>query len=114
MTDPTPPACPFFYQGPPDLQQAVTLALQSVVDPEIALSIVDLGLVYGVEINPDWAHVRMTMTSAACPVTDLIIDEVETELERVLPAGCTIEVELVWEPAWTPALMSERARHFMG
>ncbi|MBA4176470.1 MAG: hydroxylase [Leptothrix sp. (in: Bacteria)] len=114
MTPDTSPSCPFPYQGPPDLQQAVAAALQLVIDPELALSIVDLGLVYGVEVSAEGARVRMTMTSAACPVTDLITDEVEAELERVLPAGGRTEVELVWEPAWTPERMSERARRFMG
>jgi metal-sulfur cluster biosynthetic enzyme len=54
------------------------------------------------------------MTSAACPVADLIIEEVEHELDRVLPAGCPAEVELCWEPAWTPEMMSERGKRFMG
>lgn len=106
--------CPFPYAGPPDLQAAVVRALQQVVDPEVALSIVDVGLVYGVAIADDTARVRLTMTSAACPVADVIISDVETELDRVLPEHWLIEVALVWEPAWTPALMSERARRFMG
>lgn len=106
--------CPFPYQGPPELLPAVLAALHQVVDPEVALSIVDLGLVYGVEIGEDKAKVRMTMTSAACPVTDVIMADVETELERVLPGGSWVEVELVWDPFWTPEMMSERARRFMG
>jgi len=88
-------------------------ALTRVVDPEVALSIVDVGLIYGVTIDAERAHVRMTMTSAACPVTDVIIEDVENELDRVLPPGCVIDVELCWEPAWTPEMMSERARRFM-
>jgi metal-sulfur cluster biosynthetic enzyme len=96
------------------LQAAVVSALHQVVDPEVALSVVDLGLIYAVEIGDDRARVRMTMTSAACPVADVIVGEVEAELARLLPAGCWIEVELVWEPFWTPEMMSERARRFMG
>lgn len=107
-------AGPFPYQGPPELQKAVVSALHQVVDPELALSVVDLGLVYGVEIGADTARVRMTMTSAACPVIDVILGDAEAELDRVLPAGCFIELELVWEPPWTPEMMSERARRFMG
>jgi metal-sulfur cluster biosynthetic enzyme len=106
--------CPFPYEGPPALQQAIVSALQQVVDPEVALSIIDMGLVYGVEICEEKARVTMTMTSAACPVTDVIMDDVEAELERVLPASYWIEVELVWEPPWTPEMMSESARRFMG
>lgn len=64
-------------------------------------------------VTPAKAHVRMTMTSVACPVVDLILEEAESELERVLPADMAIHVELCWEPAWTPERMSERARRFM-
>ena len=62
------PTCPFPYRGPPGLQAGVVAALKQVVDPELALSVVDLGLIYGVEIDPGQARVVMTMTSAACPV----------------------------------------------
>jgi metal-sulfur cluster biosynthetic enzyme len=107
-------ASPFPYDGRADLQAPVAAALTRVVDPEVALSIVDVGLIYGVRIDERQAQVRLTMTSAACPVADLIIEEVEDELDRVLPAGCALEVELCWEPPWTPDMMSERARRFMG
>lgn len=108
------PACPFPYQGLPDLQESIVSALKQVVDPEVVLSVVDLGLIYGVEIDDEAARVTMTMTSAACPVTDVIMDDVEFELGRVLPTGCMVEVNLVWDPAWTPEMMSESARRFMG
>ena len=77
------------------------------------MSIVDVGLIYGVTVTDEKLHVRLTMTSAACPVADLIIDEVETELDRVAPPDLLIEVELVWEPPWSADRMSERARRFM-
>ncbi|MDP3618479.1 MAG: metal-sulfur cluster assembly factor [Ramlibacter sp.] len=105
---------PFPYQGPRELQESVTAALRRVVDPELAMSIVDVGLIYGVVITEALARVQVTMTSAACPVADVIIDEIESELDRVIPAGLLIQVELVWEPAWTPERMSESARRFMG
>ena len=111
MSDTFAPAFP--YEGPPGLRQPVLAALRRVVDPEVSLSIVDLGLVYGVQIGAELASVRMTMTSAACPVADMIVEEVEAELLQVLPEGCAAAVELCWEPAWSPALMSERARRFM-
>ena len=111
VASPAPP--PFPYTGPPELCGPVVAALKRVVDPEVALSIVDVGLVYGVTITASTAHVRLTMTSAGCPVADLIIDEVEQELDRVLPASCGIEVELCWEPPWAPDMMSESARRFM-
>ncbi|MES2785917.1 MAG: metal-sulfur cluster assembly factor [Pseudomonadota bacterium] len=105
---------PFPYQGARELQESVTAALRRVVDPELAMSIVDVGLIYGVVITDELARVQVTMTSAACPVADVIIDEIETELDRVIPAGSLIQVELVWEPPWSPERMSESARRFMG
>ena len=58
--------------------------------------------------------VHVTMTSAACPVADVIVHDIETELDRALPADLRIHVELVWEPEWTPRRMSATARRFMG
>jgi metal-sulfur cluster biosynthetic enzyme len=104
---------PFPYEGPDELHEPIVAALRNVVDPEVALSIVDVGLVYGVTVTDDRLHVLLTMTSAACPVADDIIEEVETELDRVAPASLPIEVELVWDPPWTPDRMSERAKRFM-
>ena len=103
----------FPYGGDPALRAPIEAALARVVDPEVAMSIVDVGLVYGVRVAGDTVHVSMTMTSAACPVTDVILDEVETELDRALPEALKIEVELVWEPPWTAERMSERGRRFM-
>lgn len=104
---------PFAYDGPPELREAVTTALSRVIDPEVALSIVDMGLVYGVTVTPQRIHVSITMTSAACPVADVVIDEIHAELGRAVPDGRAIEVELVWEPAWTPGRLSDRARRFL-
>jgi len=104
---------PYPFDGPEALRQPVLDALTRVVDPELALSIVDVGLVYGVSITEARATVRLTMTSAACPVADLILEDVENELDRALPEGRTISVELCWEPAWSPEMMSDRARRFM-
>ena len=88
-------------------------ALAQVVDPELALSIVDIGLIREVSVDEDIARVRMTMTSAACPVTDVIVDDVHEALDRALPPGRAVEVVVEWEPPWTPDSMSERARRFL-
>ena len=108
------PASPFPYDGPEALRQPIVEALTRVVDPEIAMSIVDVGLVYGVTVAAGKLHVLLTMTSAACPVGDMIIEDIETELDRIAPPDLLIEVELVWAPPWTPDRMSERSRRFMG
>lgn len=104
----------FPYSGPDSLRPTIEAALLRVVDPEVAMTIVDVGLIYGVGIQPGRWHVAMTMTSPACPVTDMLLEEVQDQLERIAPSGTEVEVELVWEPAWTTDRMSARAKAFMG
>jgi metal-sulfur cluster biosynthetic enzyme len=105
---------PFPYEGPDALRGPVIAALMRVVDPEVAMTIVDVGLVYGVSVRDGTMHVRITMTSAACPVADVIVEEIEDQLDRIAPPDMKIAVELVWDPPWTPDRMSERARCVMG
>ena len=104
----------FRYEGPEELLPTVVAALERVVDPEVALNIVDVGLVYDVQVANGRLDARVTMTSAACPVTDIIVDDIENELDDALPPDLKIHVELVWEPPWTPERMSAQARRFMG
>lgn len=106
-------AMPYDWLGPDALRAPVLAALTRVVDPEISLSIVDVGLIHRVSVDDARAAVRMTMTSAACPVTDLIVDDVHEALDRALPPGRAVEVRVEWEPPWTPDSMSERARRFL-
>ena len=114
MTSPAPAAASFPYDGPEALRAPVTTALSRVVDPEVSMNIVDVGLIYGVSIDAGTVHVLMTMTSAACPVIELIIEDAELELDKVVPADLEICIELVWEPPWTPDRMSASAKRFMG
>lgn len=102
------------YTGPDALREPVLKALHKVVDPEVAMSIVDVGLVYGITVTPELLHVLLTMTSAACPVADVIIEDVFVELEAITPAGMEVEVELTWEPPWSTDRMSSDAKVFMG
>jgi metal-sulfur cluster biosynthetic enzyme len=95
-------------------EDAVREALRAVLDPEAGMNIVDLGLVYGVTVSGDGVAVQMTMTSAACPVAEMLVDEAREVLVRLLPAGTPIEVELVWDPPWTPERMSGLAREHFG
>ncbi|HEU0203184.1 MAG TPA: metal-sulfur cluster assembly factor [Burkholderiaceae bacterium] len=107
-------APPFPYDGDPALAEPIAAALRRVVDPEVALNVVDIGLIYGVTVADAHVQVRMTMTSAACPVTDMIVDEARMELANALPADFAIDVELCWDPPWTPDRMSAHAEQFMG
>jgi len=94
VVDPT-GAVPFPYRGPAEWQAPIVAALAGVVDPEVAMSIVDVGLVYGVHLSVDTVAVDLTMTSAACPVAGLLVEEVEAALDAVLPVSYAIDVRLV-------------------
>ena len=104
----------FEYTGDAGLQDAIAAALHRVVDPEMSLDIVELGLVYAVHARPGVVAVRATMTSAACPVAEFIVDEIVVELKRALGDDVAVDVDLVWEPPWEPQRMSDRARSIMG
>lgn len=89
-------------------------ALRSVHDPEAAMSIVDLGLVYAVECHAQEVRVDMTLTSPSCPLGPYMIDEVTAAVRAVVPGVPDVQVNLVWEPPWTPDRMSEDARTRFG
>lgn len=92
----------------------VRSALASVEDPEAGMSIVDLGLVYAIAAEPARVRVSMTMTSPACPVAPYLVDEATAAIRAIAPEGTDVEVELVWEPPWTPELMSAEAKSRFG
>ncbi|MBS0304699.1 MAG: metal-sulfur cluster assembly factor [Proteobacteria bacterium] len=98
----------------PATEDTVRDALRMVMDPEAGMNIVDLGLVYGIEASGAGVRVEMTMTSAACPMADMIVDDAYKALEGALPADTPIDIELVWDPPWTPELMSGLAREQFG
>lgn len=108
----TPAAYP--YEGPAPLLPVIDGALRRVVDPEVAMNVVDVGLVYGVRVGDGILDVEVTMTSAACPVADVIVSDIENELDRALPPELRIRVSLAWEPPWSTDRMSPSARRFMG
>ena len=88
--------------------------LRRVVDPEIGLNIVDLGLVYAIERHGGGFRIVLTMTSPACPMGDLIIDEARSELAAARPDDAPPVIDLVWDPPWVPAMMSPQARLRLG
>lgn len=94
-------------------EDEVREALRGVVDPEVGMNVVDLGLVYGVDISAQGVRVRMTMTTPACPMGAMIVDEARAAIGRLAPGGA-VEVELVWDPPWGPAMMSEHAKAHFG
>ncbi len=89
-------------------------ALSKVMDPEIPFSVVDLGLVYGVEVvPPDRVRVQLTLTTRGCPLVRRISTDAEEAIRRETGAG-EVTVEIVWDPPWDPAMASEAARRHLG
>ena len=97
-----------------DLYEAVIEALKDIYDPEIPVNIYDLGLIYGVEITPEHhARIKMTLTTPHCPVAESMPAEVELRVGAV-PGVAIVDVNLVWDPPWDPAKMSDEARLELG
>jgi metal-sulfur cluster biosynthetic enzyme len=95
-------------------QETIRKALRGVKDPELNLNIIDLGLVYDVAVTEDGqVHIRMTLTSPGCPAGPEIVTDVKRTIED-LEGVQSVEVEIVWEPYWTPDRMDPRVRAFLG
>ena len=88
--------------------------LRQVIDPELGMNIVALGLIYRIELSADHVTIEMTMTSPACPMGEMIVGDIDAALTRALSAACRHDVRLVWEPPWNPGLMSEAAKLELG
>jgi metal-sulfur cluster biosynthetic enzyme len=99
---------------PPVTPELARKALRAVKDPELGLNVIDIGLIYDVTIDlAGAAKVTMTLTSPGCPSGTEIMEDVRQTLADV--EGITaVEVELVWEPYWTPERMDPRVRAFLG
>jgi metal-sulfur cluster biosynthetic enzyme len=100
--------------GGPVTEEAVREALKHVVDPELGVNIVDLGLVYDVEIGDEGAvSIEYTLTTMGCPIGPLIEHQMQSFLENV-PGVTSVEAEMVLRPPWTPEMMSEEAKAALG
>jgi metal-sulfur cluster biosynthetic enzyme len=88
--------------------------LRQVVDPELGINIVDLGLVYEVAVEDNTVRVAVTMTTPACPLHAYVLDAIEYVLRRELPQIRSVDVRLVWDPPWHPDLMSAEAKRQLG
>ena len=94
--------------------EGVWEALGTVMDPEIPISVVDLGLVYGVEVSPRGeVRVQLTLTTRGCPLVRRITTDAEEAIRRVTGAG-QVAVEIVWDPPWSPAMASDAVRAHFG
>ena len=100
-------SAPAVGEAAPDTEDVLE-ALRDVVDPELGINVVDLGLVYGLAIGEDGvATIDMTLTSAACPLTDVIEDQAAAALEGLVP---DFRINWVWLPPWGPDKITEDGR----
>jgi len=94
-------------------QEKVLEVLSEVYDPEIPIDIVNLGLIYGIDIKDRNVVITMTMTAPGCPVSTQIAGESKLMVEE-LPQVDSVDVDIVWDPPWDPSKMSEEAQESMG
>ena len=100
--------------GPTGLRDKVIEELRTVYDPEIPVNIYELGLIYDVDVDAEGrVGIRMTLTSPMCPAAEMLPPEVETKA-RAVDGVTSVALELVWDPPWTPDMMSEAAKLDLG
>lgn len=92
----------------------ILAALKKVIDPELGINIVDLGLVYHAVHNADAIDIALTMTTPACPLGEMMTEEIKLVLRERFPEVPDLRVEIVWDPPWSPELMSEESRRQLG
>ena len=97
------------------IKERILAALESVIDPELGIDIVNLGLIYEVEFDGTTGDtaVKMTLTTMGCPLADILTDQIHAALDEVEEVG-EIEVKLVWYPTWSTDRMSRYARIALG
>jgi len=90
--------------------QQVLDSLKQCMDPEIPINIVDMGLIYGINVSDDnKVDIKMTMTTRGCPLHDTLVSDVKRYVNKV-PGVSDVNIEIVWEPSWTPEKMSEEGK----
>ena len=90
--------------------EKILAALRHVNDPELGINVVDLGLVYKVDVRDGDVRLAMTMTTPACPLGESLTAEAEAVIWQKVPGVKSVSVELVWDPPWEPSMMSDAAK----
>lgn len=98
---------------PNDIDPALRACLSTVLDPEVGINIVDLGLVYSAVQTADGIDVDLTLTSRACPMGTIVIEDARDSLAQCFPQVARVNINLVWEPSWAPEFISEHARQLL-
>ena len=97
-----------------ELEEKVVNVIKSIFDPEIPVNIYELGLIYRIRIEPpDQVYIKMTLTSPQCPAAESLPFEIESK-SNAMDEISFVNVEIVWEPQWTPEMMSEAAKLELG
>ncbi len=96
------------------IQEQVRGALRWVIDPELGINVVDMGLVYAIDARDGAVQVNMTMTSPICPMGTYLVSEAEATIRRLVPEARSVAVNLVWEPPWEPSRIAPAARRQLG
>ena len=96
------------------IEEQIRETLKKILDPEIGINIVDLGLVYQIELRPEELYIQITMTSPTCPLSGVITRNMDQVLRKTFPDLGEMTIELVWDPAWSPELMSDTAKKQLG
>jgi len=100
--------------SPEEIRERIIERLRTVYDPEIPVNIYELGLIYKVDVAADGAtQVTMTLTTPMCPAAEELPPEVETKT-RSVPGVTSVQLDLVWDPPWSPDMMSDAARLDLG
>lgn len=94
-------------------RELVMQKLSEVVDPEIGLNIVEMGLIYSVEINDDSVDVKMTLTAPGCPLQNTLVSIAKDAIQQI-PGVKRANIQIVWDPPWHPSMMSEEAKKKLG
>jgi metal-sulfur cluster biosynthetic enzyme len=95
-------------------EAAVRDVLEGVFDPEVGINIVDLGLVYGIDITGDDVTVTMTLTTPGCPLHETIAEAVDTSIHYFIPDVENVSIDLVWEPRWNTDMITPAGRKALG
>ena len=89
-------------------------ALRQVLDPELGINVVDLGLVYDVAVDNGTVRVAMKMTTPTCPLSAYLTETAEAAIRQRIPQIEVVQVTMVWDPPWAPAMMSSTAKQQLG
>jgi len=94
-------------------EEKVHNALYSVIDPELGIDVVNLGLIYGIDIDDNTVTVTMTLTTPGCPLHESMSSAVYNAI-RTLDPGTEVKINLIWDPPWTPERLTDQAKEMLG